>query len=435
MTSVRSTRPPAKRPAIWIIFFTVMLDTLGVGILVPIVPQLLGNPASPHYLLSGRGSEGAGYILLGFLVAVFPIMQFFATPVLGQLSDRYGRKPVLALSLFGTSLGYVLFASGIVLRSIPLLFVARGLDGITGGNISVAQAAIADVTAPRDRTKTFGLIGAVFGVGFILGPFLGGILADPNVVSWFNAATPFWFAAILASLNTLSVLVQFHETNQHMRPVPLDPARSLSNIARAYALPELRPIFLTMFFFNAGFGFFISFFGVYLIHRFGFNEAQIGNFFAYVGVCMIFTQLVTTRRVAARFEEQRVLRVTLLGVACVMGSYLIPSSARWIFLIAPFSSTFNGLSMANMGGLLSRSVPPSKQGEILGIGSSIQALAQALPPLGAGFVAASLTPEAPVLAAALTMLLAWVVFTVMYRSAPAAAPVAGVGARFEPTAD
>src|SRR5206468_245440 len=133
-----------KRQPIWIIIFTILLDTLGIGILVPVVPQLLGNPASPHYLLGPGMTPGVGYVLLGFLVAIFPIMQFFATPILGQLSDRYGRKPILALSLFGTSLGYVLFALGIVFRSIPTLFAARALDGVTGGNISVAQAAIAD---------------------------------------------------------------------------------------------------------------------------------------------------------------------------------------------------------------------------------------------------------------------------------------------------
>jgi DHA1 family tetracycline resistance protein-like MFS transporter len=403
-----------KKEPIWIILFTVLLDTLGIGILVPVVPQLLGNPASPHYLLSGR-SPGVGYILLGFLVAVYPIMQFFATPILGQLSDRHGRKPILAVSLFGTALGYMLFAIAISMRNIPLLFAARALDGITGGNVSVAQAAVADVTAPQDRTKNFGLIGAAFGVGFILGPFIGGTLADPSVVSWFTAATPFWFASMLAAANTLSVLFQFHETNRHIRRVHVQVTRSLNNIARAYALPELRPLFLTLFFFNAGFGFFISFFGVFLIHRFGFSEAQIGNFFAYVGLCMIFTQLVTTRWVAARFAEPQVLRVTLVGVSVVMASYLMSPSAPWIFLIAPFSSTFNGLSMANMGGLLSRSVAPEVQGEILGIGSSIQALAQALPPLAAGFVAASLTPEMPVLAASFTMFVAWAAFATLYR--------------------
>src|SRR6201981_2458260 len=161
-----------KRHPIWIILFTILIDTLGIGILGPILPQLLGNPNSPNYILSRSMDVRSGYMLFGFLVAVSPVMQFFPTPVLGQMSDRYGRKPVLALSLAGTSLGYALFATGIVIRNIPLLFVARALGGLTGGNLSVAQAAIADVTKPEDRTKNFGLIGAAFGVGFIVGPFL-----------------------------------------------------------------------------------------------------------------------------------------------------------------------------------------------------------------------------------------------------------------------
>jgi DHA1 family tetracycline resistance protein-like MFS transporter len=362
--------------------------------------------------------------MFGFLVGIFPVMQFFATPILGQLSDRYGRKPVLALSLAGTALGYVLFATGIVIRNIPLLFVARALDGITGGNLSVAQAAIADVTEPSERTKNFGLIGAAFGVGFIVGPFLGGVLADPSVVSWFNAATPFWFAALLAAANTTQVLLQFDETNRHIRDFSVQFSKGLVNIARAYGMRELRPIFLTSFFFNAGFGFFISFFGVYLIHRFNFNEARIGNFFAWVGMCAIFTQIFTTRRVAAKFNEPQVLKISLLGVSMVMFAYIVAPSPMWLFLIAPISSTFNGLSLANMGGLLSRSVAPQVQGEILGIGSSIAALANSLPPLLGGFFAATFAPTAPVLAAGLTMMLAWALFTVLYRPVGALAAVA-----------
>jgi DHA1 family tetracycline resistance protein-like MFS transporter len=412
-----------KRHPIWIILFTILIDTLGIGILGPILPQLLGNPSSPNYILGAGTDVRTGYIMFGFLVAVYPVMQFFATPVLGQLSDRFGRKPVLALSLFGTSVGYALFATGIVIKNIPLLFLARALDGITGGNLSVAQASIADVTKPEDRTKNFGLIGAAFGVGFIVGPFLGGVLADRSVLPWFTASTPFWFAAILAAANTTQVLLQFDETNRHIRHVPMQLFKGMANIARAYAMPELRTIFLTSFFFNAGFGFFISFFGLFLIHRFNFNEARIGNFFAWVGVCAIFTQIVTTRRVAARFTEPQVLRISLLGVAGVMFAYLLAPSPMWLFLIAPISSTFNGLSLANMGGLLSRSVAPQVQGEILGIGASIAALANSLPPLVGGFFAASFAPEAPVLAAGLTMLTAWAIFVSLFRPAPVAARV------------
>jgi DHA1 family tetracycline resistance protein-like MFS transporter len=411
-----------KRHPIWIILFTILIDTLGIGILGPILPQLLGNPNSPHYLLSGRMSVQSGFVMFGVLVAVYPMMQFFATPILGQLSDRYGRKPVLALSLAGTSLGYALFAVGIVIKNIPLLFLSRALDGITGGNLSVAQASIADVTKPEDRTKNFGLIGAAFGVGFIVGPFLGGVLADPSVLRWFTASTPFWFAAILAAANTMQVLLQFDETNKHIRQVPVHFFKGVANIVRAYRMPELRTIFLTSFFFNMGFGFFIAFFGLFLINKFNFNEARIGNFFAWVGVCAIFTQIVTTRRVAARFTEPQVLRISLLGVSLVMFAYLAAPTPMWLFLIAPISSTFNGLSLANMGGLLSRSVAPQVQGEILGIGSSIAALANSLPPLiGAGSFEASFPPAGPVLAAGLTMLLAWSIFTILFRPAVTAA--------------
>jgi hypothetical protein len=135
----------------------------------------------------------------------------------------------------------------------------------------------------------------------------------------------------------------------------------------------------------------------------------------YVGLWIIFTQLVTTRVVAARLSEPQVLRATLLGVSVVMAAYTFAPASWWILVIAPFASTFNGLSMANMGGLLSRSVAPEVQGESLGIGSSIQALAQSLPPLGAGFIAASLAPSAPVLAASFTMFLAWATFAALYR--------------------
>ena len=404
-----------KRHPIWIILFTILIDTLGIGILGPILPQLLGNPSSPNYLLGANVDVRSGYILFGFLVAVYPVMQFFATPILGQLSDRYGRKPVLAFSLAGTSLGYALFAVGIIIRSIPLLFLARGLDGITGGNLSVAQASIADVTRPEDRTKNFALIGASFGVGFIIGPFLGGVLADRSVVSWFSASTPFWFAAILAAANTTQVLLQFDETNQHIRKVPMQLFRSIANIGRAFSFPELRTIFLTSFFFNLGFGFFISFFGLYLIARFRLNEAQVGNFFAWVGLCAIFTQTVTTRRISAKFTEPQVLRFSLFGVGCVMLGYLLVPTPLWLYAVVPISSTFNGLSLANMGGLLSRSVKPQVQGEILGIGSSINALGNSLPPLMGGFFAARFAPSAPVVAAGVTMLLAWVVFLTLYR--------------------
>jgi DHA1 family tetracycline resistance protein-like MFS transporter len=136
-----------------VVFFTILLNALGFGILIPIIPLLLADPKSQYFMLPHSFSLGQGYIIFGFLVAIYPLMQFMATPILGQLSDKFGRKKILAISLAGTFISYILFAIGILLKNIPLLFISRAFDGITGGNISVAQAVVADVTPPQKEQE------------------------------------------------------------------------------------------------------------------------------------------------------------------------------------------------------------------------------------------------------------------------------------------
>jgi DHA1 family tetracycline resistance protein-like MFS transporter len=406
---------PKKKNPLWIIFVTLLLDALGIGILIPIIPQLLSNPASPYYLLPAGVSLEHGYILLGLLMAIFPLMQFFSTPILGQISDRFGRKPILAISNSGTSIAYVMFAIGIVLQNLPLLFVARAFAGISGGNIPVAQAAIADVTTPENRSKNFGLIGAAFGIGFVLGPYLGGKLSDPSVLSWFTAATPFWFAAILAGLNALSVFFLFDETHQHKRMVKVDLFRSVKNVVHAYTLKELRPILLPGFFFSLGFSFFVSFISVFFIGKFGWTQGTIGEYFGLIGICIIFTQAVVTRLLSRMFKEHQILRVTLFLQAFFIATNFFLGAPWQAFALVPFFAMANGLTFVNLGALVSRSATPAVQGEILGINASIQTLGQALPPVISGFVAATISPGAPIIIASLLIFLAWVLFAALYR--------------------
>lgn len=398
------------------VIFTVFVDMLGIGILLPVMPRLLADPTSEYYLLPAGMSIQTGFIILGFLTASFTLAQFFAAPILGQLSDRYGRKPVLAISLFGTALSYVMFAIGILIANIPLLFFSRIVGGITGGNIAVAQAAIADVTTPQNRVKNFGLIGAAFGFGFIIGPYIGGKLSDPTVLPWFSAATPFWFAAILSFLNMFSVLFFFPETHQHKNlSLVINWTKSIKNIISAYAMKEVRTIFATNVLFQGGFAFYTSFAAVFYIERYHFTQGNIGDFFAYIGVWIALTQAVLTRRLSGKFREYHILRVTLLGCGIGILLYYLTNAAWQLYIIAPFFAICMGLSQANIAGLISRSVSPAVQGEILGINASVQALAQSIPPMLSGFIAAKMTPESPIVVSFLVIALAWLVFVTTYR--------------------
>ena len=397
-----------SRPLVSILL-TIFMDMVGIGILFPVIPQLLGNPDSPQYMLPDV-SQQQGYLLLGALVACYPLAQFFAAPLLGQLSDRYGRRPVLLVSIFGTAVGYVLFAVAILTKNLPLLFASRMLDGMTGGNISVAQAAIADITPQEKRAKNFGLMGAVFGIGFVVGPFIGGHLADATVVSWFNAATPFWFAAGLCILNMFSILVFLPETRQVASTAPFRFGQSVRHIIKACTLKDIRWMFAVGFLFQGGFSFFTTFFGVYLISRFAFTESDIGNFFAYVGICIAITQAFITPRVSRRFGEWNVVGLGLIATGCALLLYVAPGPWTILIAVTPIFAVCNGVTQANFMALLSRRANQDTQGEVLGINASVAALSQAIPPVLAGLIAASSAPSATILVAAVIGITPGVVF-------------------------
>lgn len=399
-----------KRSPLVPLFFTIFLDMLGIGILIPIIPILFTDSGSVHYILPYNTSVEWGYVLLGFTFALFSIGQFFASPIIGQFSDKLGRKKLLVVSIMGTAIGHTLFALGILFRSMPLLLFARLFSGISAGNIVVAQAAIADITTPANRAKNFGLLGAAFGVGFVVGPFLGGKLADPNVVSWFGATTPFWFAAALSLINVVLISFFFNETHTHIKESAIEWGRSVKNIVRALNLRSVRPLFITNFLFQMGFSFYMTFSTVFLLHRFGFTEGTIGNYFAYVGLWIVFTQAIVTRFMAPRFSEVRILQNSIIVVGIAISIIVIAPQSSWLYFIVPFFAIAMGLTQANMTALISRSVGPEVQGEILGINGSLNALATTLPPLISGVMAAVLEPQAPLILASVIIIISGLYF-------------------------
>src|SRR3989338_8244395 len=386
-------------------FFTIFLDMVGVGILIPVIPVLFADPSSLHYLLAQSTPRETGYVLLGVMLALYSLGQFVAAPIIGQLSDKFGRKKLLMISIAGTAIGQALFGFGILIKSVALLFAVRLFTGMSSGNIVVSQAAIADITSPENRAKNFGLIGAAFGLGFIIGPFLGGKLSDPSLVSWFNASTPFWFASMLSVLNLIFVFTMLKETNLFLKAgETLRIGKSVTNVIHAFNAKHLRPIFFTNFLFQIGFTFYVTFASVFLFYRFGFTESSIGNYFAYVGIWIVFAQAVVTRVMSRKLKEVQIIQNSLIAVGLTILAIFLSPQVSWLYFIVPFFAMATGLSQANMTGLLSRSAGPSMQGEVLGVNGSVLALATTLPPLIAGPIAAKFEPSAPLLVASIIII-------------------------------
>ena len=413
----------AKKHAILPIFSTVFIDLIGFSILIPVFPLLINN--TPFRVTPASWSPRQGLIMLGWLQAVYPLCTFIAAPILGQLSDRFGRRPVLAFSIAGTAVGYAVFAMGINAKAIPLLFIGRAIDGFTGGNIAVAQAAIGDVSDDSNRAKNFGMIGAAFGLGFIIGPYLGGRLSAPdrsfyglfNTPGWFRATTPFWFACGLCIVNCVLVITRFPETIRHKDlDKRIDITTSARNVVRGFASDRLRVPLMTSFLFNAGFTFFTTFFGVYLARKFAFTQAGTGDYFALVGLFIAVVQVVVVGRIAKRQTDYEVLRYAFFGVSIAMAGYFLAVDTWQLYAIIPFFTFFNGLCMANQSSLISRSALPGRQGEAMGISSSVMNLAQVPASVLVGYITGSVTSNTPLVVACGCIGAAGALFAIAFRA-------------------
>lgn len=399
-------RKPKLNPTL-AVFITVFIDLLGVGIIIPVfAPLIIENN---HGIVPASFTETQRNMLYGILTATFPFFQFFGAPILGSLADKYGRKRILQFSLIGTFVGYVLFALSIHYNILWLLFIARAVPGFMGGNISIVTAALADISKPEERAKNFGLIGMAFGMGFILGPFLGGVLSSKDVCGWFDYSTPLWFTSLLTAINIYYVRTQFPETFKPSARGKVSLLTGIRNVRRAFGLVNMRVILLTVFLQSFAFSFFMQFNQVFLLKKFHFTEKQIGLLFGYIGLWIAITQGLIIRKVSGRFLPNQILRVTLLGLAVAIMLILLPSEAWMLYLVNPFIAIFQGLSQPNQTSIVSTLTPAESQGEMLGIQQSIASLAFTIPPLIAGVIV-SFDFRLPLIASGVIMLLAWVNF-------------------------
>lgn len=393
-----------------LLIFIVFIDMLGISMVFPIFTPMLLQINS----IFGLASNSMIYVILGLLFASYSIAQFFGAPILGELSDKWGRKPLLILSLFGTFFGNILSIIAILMGNIYLLFFARILDGFTGGNLSIVRSIISDVTNSKNKAKNFGLIGMSFGLSFIFGPLIGGVLSNSNIISWFSYTIPFIFAGFLTLINIILVFKTLPETVKKKNSTQKITAFSSMKILKdVMYLPIIGNLLIVTFFWIFGFSFFTQFFQVYLFKKFNYGPTQIGLLFAYMGIWIAFVQGFLIKKINNIIKSHELLKYTLFIVPIVLLLILTPTIHWVIFLILPFMAIPNGLSRPNLIGLLSNITDKNEQGKIMGVSQSIESLAMALPPIIAGFLT-TLWISLPIITAASLMFIAWIIYMKFY---------------------
>ena len=415
---------PDKKPSLLPVFLTVFLDMLGIGIIIPVIPALFFEGSD---FFAPDVSREYRSIMYGLLISTYPLMQFFGAPLLGSLSDRYGRKPLLITSLIGTMFGYMLFAYAIGSGNIYLLFFSRMIPGFLGGNIAIVYSAISDVSDEKDKTKNFGVVGMLFGLGFILGPTLGGILADETVASWFNPATPFIFTSLLTFINVVLVKFNFRETlpaRQKGNETVIQPTenpiswRSLfkgfRNIAISFSEKKLRTIFTVVLLLSIGFSFFTQFFAVLLIEKFTYSEKDIGFLFGWIGLWLVITQGGIVRKLANVVPAIKIPSFSLFFQGLFIGLLLLPAKDFWFYILNPFIAISHGITSPNLTTVVSMQAGADRQGEVLGINQSMLSLGQIIPPIIGGYLNAY-SMGLPILFGSITLLIAWAVYVFVFR--------------------
>jgi len=364
-----------NRSPLVVILTTVFIDLVGFGIVIPVLP------------FYAEGTKfNATPRTVGLLFASYSIMQLIFSPILGSLSDKYGRRPVLLISIIGTGIGFLVLGFA---QTLAMLFAGRILDGITGGNISTAQAYIADITTKENRASGMGLIGAAFGVGFIFGPAIGGIL------SRWGIQVPFLFAAGLCFANATLLYFKLPETVTGERPVENRAARGrgFSQLFQSLKQPRLAFVLTIYFLFVVAFSIMTTSFSLYTMFRFGYDAQHTGYLFAYVGIIAVIIQGGLIGRLVKRFGE---MPLVIVGAFCfAISLFAVPfvgpaaGGLGALLIGGGVFSMGNSLATPALTSLASKSAGADEQGTILGVTQSVASMARAIGPTIAALLIAS----------------------------------------------
>lgn len=354
-----------RKPALLFIFITLLVDVIGIGIIIPVMPQLIKS------LVGGSMSDASVYG--GWLMFAFAIMQFLFSPIFGGLSDQFGRRPVLLISLLGFGLDYILLA---LAPTITWLFIGRILAGITGASFTTATAYIADVSEPEKRAQNFGMIGAAFGLGFIIGPVIGGLLGQ------FGERIPFYAAAGITLLNWLYGFFVLPESLDKANRRPFDwkranPIGSLLNLSKYPMLSGL--VFAMFFVFVAGHAV-QSVWSFFTIERFGWDQAMVGYSLGVVGVLVAFVQGFLIRYSTPKLGPKKSVYFGLMlySIGLLLFAF---ANQSWMMFTILIPYCLGGIAGPALQAVMSNQVPANEQGELQGALTSMMSLTSIIGPL------------------------------------------------------
>ncbi len=375
-----------KRSPLAIIFITVFIDLVGFGIVLPLLP---------YY----AESYGATALMVGLLSTSYSFMQFVFTPMWGRLSDRFGRRPLILLSLTGSCLGFLVFG---LARNLLFLFIGRMIAGIAGAIIPTTNAYIADVTTPENRAKGMGLIGAAFGLGFILGPAIGGLLAP------YGYDKPALLASAMAGLNLVFAYFKLPESlTDEIRKRARKRSFNLQTLIEALRHPRIGLLLVMYFVITFAFSNMEATFGLLNEHLYGLNARQTGYLFTLIGVLISLMQGVLVGRLVKMWGESRCIVVGTFTMIFGLGLMPFAPGIGFYCMIIALLSFGTGVNNPAIAGLLSRSTHEDEQGGIMGIAQSMASLGRILGPVWGGYVFGAIGFRWPFLSAAVFMVLAF----------------------------
>lgn len=398
------------------LLLVLFIDGMGLGLVIPILNDLVFSPSS-QFISKNILSPTMNNIIYGAIIGVFMFSWFFGAAILGDLSDQIGRKKALFICLFGAFLSYILSAVAVLQNSLLLMLIGRIVAGFTSGSQPIAQAAIVDLSTPENKPRNIGYILLALSLGFIFGPLIGGILADPHIVSWFTNATPFYFAAIISFFNIIILSLLFKETySSRATTFSINPYQAVNIFISAFKNIRVKNLSILFFIYIFGWSSFYTFVALFLLKVYFFTPTQVSLYMTLMGVGFGIGNGFLANFMAKRFSlRTSYISFTIASGILILLMVLFPIPLLGWLLIAPIAC-FIATSYSSLLTIFSNQVDASKQGWIMGITGSISAFVWGLNGIVLGIIAA-LHDSLPLYTSAIFLMVAGVATFYLYEAA------------------